>query len=519
MSSSPTEHPGSLVRLPAELLGAIVSQLPNRDLKSLRLICSFLRDRATLRIGRVFISANPRNVEVLRAIADHKTLRMGVTEIIWDDARLKTWEPEDPELDDEWDDDLGGYPGWFERICEQNAEELGGRALYEGDPAGDVAREAQLEAQLPYKASWDYYQQLMQQQNEVLNSGADVDAFRYGLSRFPSLKRITITPGAHGFLYSPLYETPMIRSFPYGFNYLIPRTWPTDEVDDPVAHDWDNGDEDMKNQWRGFRIITRMLAQEDVHHNISEFVVNVHRLNTGLNCHIFDQPCEEYDNFVKLLQRPGFRYLQLSLLVGGLEEQGWPSFRGGYLQRALAEAKDLEHVSLHTNVSRDPGGNRIDQLSGGPSEHFIPLRTIFPFPQWPRLRHWGLSGFLVMQSDVMSILSELPSTVQSVDLSFLRFLDTGGHYRGLLYEMRDTLGWRHRPVEGRPKITLRVDLFVRRPGKAICLSAAAEKFIYGNGKNPFGQENDEKSPHMVREAAGFETDEFNPDHKIANHGI
>ncbi|KAH7113176.1 hypothetical protein B0J13DRAFT_533942 [Dactylonectria estremocensis] len=174
-------------------------------------------------------------------------------------------------------------------------------------------------------------------------------------------------------------------------------------------------------------------------------------------------------------------------------------------------------MSLHTNVSRDPGGRRIDRLSGGSIEHFIPLRTIFPIDKWPRLQHLGLSGFLVMQSDVMSLLSELLSTVRSIDLSFLKFLDTGGHYRGLLCEMRDTLDWRYRPVEERPKITLRIDLFVRRPGNSIWLSRAAEQFIYGNGPNPFGQEND-KSPHRVRKEAGLETDEFNPAYQRPNDG-
>ncbi|KAL6399660.1 F-box domain, cyclin-like [Ilyonectria robusta] len=522
MTSSPTDQPGPLVRLPAELLNAILSQLPNRDLKHLRLTCGFLQDRAHLRIDRVFISANSRNVEVFRAIADHETFRMGVTEVIWDDARLKTWELEDPELDDDWDEDSGGCPDWFERTCEANAEGMIGRAIDEGDPIGDIAREKQLEAQLPYKASWAYYQKLIQQQDEVLASGADIDAFRYGLERFPSLIRVTITPATHGFLFSPLYQTPMIRSFPYGFNYLIPRnTWPTIEHDEPEAHLWNDGgpgDEEMKNQWRGFRVITRILAQEP-HHNISEFVVNVHRLNTGLNCHIFDQPNEEHDNFVKILQRPGFRHLHLSLLVGGLEDQGWSSYRNGYLQLALAEAKDLEHMSLHTNVCRDPGGRRIDRLSGGPIEDFIPLRTIFPIDKWPRLQHLGLAGFLVMQSDVMSLLSGLPSTVRSIDLSFLKFLDTGGHYRGLLWEMRDKLDWRYRPVEERPKITLRIDLFVRRPGKCICLSRAAEEVIYGYGPNPFGQENDDRSPHLVREATGIEIDEFNPAYQRPNSGI
>ncbi|KAH7140069.1 hypothetical protein B0J13DRAFT_609188 [Dactylonectria estremocensis] len=396
-------------------------------------------------------------------------------------------------------------------IWEANAEEMGGRALCEGDPIGDIAREKQLEAQLLYRASWNYYQKLIQQQDEVLASGADIDAFRYGLECFPSLTRITITLATYGFPFLPLHQTPMIRSFPYGFNYLIPRTWPTIEHDEPEAHLWNNegpSDEEIKNKWRGFRVITRILAQEL--HNISEFIVNVHCLNTGLNCHIFDQPNEEYNNFVKMLQRPGFRHLHLSLLVGGLEDQDWSSYRNGYLQLALAEAKDLEHMSLHTNVSRDPSGRRIDRLSGGSIEHFIPLRSIFPIDKWPRLQRLGLSGFLGPGGPRDALGLRTIKVVKD-------YQDTGGHYKGLLCEMHDTLDWRYRPVEERPKITFRIDLFIRRPGKSIWLSRAAEEFIYGNGPNPFGQEND-KSPHRVRKAAGIETDEFNPAYQRPNDG-
>jgi hypothetical protein len=79
-----------------------------------------------------------------------------------------------------------------------------------------------MEAQLPLNVSYAYYQGLLMQQESVLSTQADIEALKYGITRFPALKRITITPAAHGTLYTPLYETPMIRAFPCGFNYLIP---------------------------------------------------------------------------------------------------------------------------------------------------------------------------------------------------------------------------------------------------------------------------------------------------------
>ncbi|QKX60993.1 uncharacterized protein TRUGW13939_08139 [Talaromyces rugulosus] len=78
-----------LLLLPLELLTYIFDILPNRDLKSARLTCRGLGNAIRLRIDRVFISANPRNVEVARAIADDENYRRGVVEVIWDDSLLQ----------------------------------------------------------------------------------------------------------------------------------------------------------------------------------------------------------------------------------------------------------------------------------------------------------------------------------------------------------------------------------------------------------------------------------------------
>lgn len=59
--------------------------------------------------------------------------------------------------------------------------------------------------------------------------------------------------------------------------------------------------------------------------------------------------------------------------------------------------------------------------------HFIPLQSIFPVERWPKLQHFGLSNFLIMQSDVISLLAALPSPLRSVERSFLEYLDHGGN--------------------------------------------------------------------------------------------
>lgn len=78
----------SLPALPFKLWGYITSHLSNTDIKSLRLVCSKFNNEVFLRLDRVFISANPLNIEVFRNIASHDKFRYLVTEIVWDEARL-----------------------------------------------------------------------------------------------------------------------------------------------------------------------------------------------------------------------------------------------------------------------------------------------------------------------------------------------------------------------------------------------------------------------------------------------
>ncbi|KFY16968.1 hypothetical protein V492_00977 [Pseudogymnoascus sp. VKM F-4246] len=410
-----------LTLLPSELQAHIVSGLNNRDKKNLRLTYRTLRDRSPLRIDRLFLSANVHNVEVFCAIADHKIFRKGVTEVIWDDALL----------------------------AESNKHRKGNDV---DDLPQHLERAKQMEAQLPLNVSYAYYQGLLMQQESVLSTQADIEALKYGITRFPALKRITITPAAHGALYTPLYETPMIRAFPYGFNYLIPRAWPTVEpgFSPCEAPPWDT--EAEKNKWRGFRIVLRTLAEQE--HHISEFILDVNGLCTGLNCHVFDEPCEEYEDLVALLRKPDFNRIDLGLLVSTQQDEGWPSFRSGHLKHALGEAKDLQHVA-----------------------------TASTFRDF-RLR----------------------------ELSFLHFYGDG-NYRNLLCDMRDKLGWRDRSASERPKVIIGVGgggLVAVHVGRATWVGDEVSEFLYGDGLNPFGREGDSFSPNQIRLGFGVERDEFEP---------
>lgn len=80
-----------VANLPVELILLICARLSNSDIKSLRLTCTRISNIAQLRLTRVFLSADPTNIRVFRAIADHEQYRKQITEIIYDDARFTHW--------------------------------------------------------------------------------------------------------------------------------------------------------------------------------------------------------------------------------------------------------------------------------------------------------------------------------------------------------------------------------------------------------------------------------------------
>ncbi|KAJ6017488.1 hypothetical protein N7451_000867 [Penicillium sp. IBT 35674x] len=511
-----------LFRLPFELWDAVLSYLSNQDIKSMRLVCRQFSITATLPFQQVFLSANPLTIEVFHAIADHEIFRHRVTEIIWDDTRFIGGPPKvicAPGWDDEmmsdgeesyWGDEpycdrdlecgdrdeeyLGSQdqtecPWWFWEECYYNLGEVRYRRSRDVDRPDHLARSEQIAAQPPWRECWEYYQGLLRQQGDVLAASSDENAFLYGLERFPSLSKITITPSAHGYLFSPLYATPMIRAFPRGFNYPIPHgwSWPIFR-ESPLAYSWNRLDEAHRDKFRGFRIVMRALAEEE--HNISQLIIDAYQQPTGINCTIFDEPCEEYDNLVKVLQHPGFRRLDLALIVRGNEHPmvDWRSFRNGRLRQGLSQASDMEEFRLRTTAS--PTHLGIPEAA----HNFIPLLSIFPFEKWSKLHHFELSRFFVKDFDIISMLAALPLTVRSVQLGFLSFVESGGSWYSLAMEMRkqiqENILWSDRDTTSHPKITI-VDSGIADPwhkfphGRAVWIEKELHDFLYRKGQMPF----------------------------------
>ncbi|KAL6910198.1 hypothetical protein GGI43DRAFT_426975 [Trichoderma evansii] len=477
-----------------ELIENLVSHLDNRSIKNLRLTCRFF-SATKLRIGRVFLSANPLNINVLRSIANHDVYRQDVIELIYDDAHLCHFRtdhsnplPEDvsrmyfdrPMTDVEW----------FQAERDRNIQELRHRRKAD-DPSRpeNLIISQQANVELSLEESWAYYQDLVRQQDDMIAHRADVEAFRYALQRFPALRRVTVTPAAHGWLFTPLYETPMIRAFPYGFNYPIPRGWPTKL---PNLAPW----EDSKARWRGYCLVTRALAQERSHHRVSELHIDSHYLQTVLNCRIFEQSSQEYSDFVSCLQHPNLKKLHLSLMV----EFSWTAFRRDLLRDALAKTSELEHFSLET------GMDLYDFAPEYYSHHEWPpaLQNFLPVNCWTRLQYFRLWNFPVDSANLILTLSQLPA-LQSLELGFLTI--RSGTQRKLLEDMRDSLRWHERLTH--PKVKFAVSYLSPNryiQGRAIWINEEVEKFLYHGGENPFDEENDDE----VRYDMGVVIDAYDP---------
>ncbi|KFY05557.1 hypothetical protein V492_08454 [Pseudogymnoascus sp. VKM F-4246] len=505
---SPTQRNPAICLLPAEIVKTILDQVPNSTIKNLRLTCRAFREIAALRLSRVFISANPRNIEVFTAIAKHDFFRSQITEIIWDDTLVHTrsdeYYYEDEDGDENGIDWRGDVPGWFRHSCRENISNLEWYRDDDFDRPSLVARKQQIRQQMPMEHAWAYYQELLEEQRSVLDSNAHIEALEKHIGSFTALQRVTITAATHGWLYNPLYETPMIRAFPRGFNYHIPRTWPITDTFTPECNEWDEDGSD----WQGFRTVTRVLAEGRDFGRVVDLRVDAHELEIGLNSRVFEKENRTLSDFEAVLSRPDFEHLQLDLMVDPHYRQA-DVFRSGLLKRVLARAscgQGLKSLSLRTNMDMYRTTDDCDWN--------VPLTTIFTPTSYSRLEHFGLSRFYVKQDDLLSLLASMPKTLRSVELSILDLIDEKNSYRTLLWGIRDTLGWKER--NPRPTLVVGTDLPHPQPGRALWLKHELYNFLYDDGNNPFGNDPKVRQPDAMRFGFGWEIDCFDPDHKRPN---
>lgn len=506
-SSSSRQRP-EILRLPVEIVTWISTHLPNCDIKNLRLTCLFFSVTLRLRLDRVFLSANPRNVEVFQAIANHEVYRARVTELIWDDAlliddRIERRPPSGDYYEDDYYPDSEDYldeeppwPRWYRNPCKDNLNEVMSLKGFDVERPDHVARAQQVAALLPMEEAWAHYQELLQQQREVLGSQAHIRALEGAISSFPALRRVTITCAAHGRLFNPLYETPMIRALPRGFNYPIPRGWPVTGLAQPLCPDWD----DDGGYWQGLRAVLRVLARNQDLGRVTEMRVDANWLETGLNSRLFEEPCPALADFEAVLARPNFKHLHLDLLVHPFDLEA-EVYRRGLLKEALAGAADgqgLEHLTFKTNAEDS-------------DYWYVPLDTVFPKSSLSSLRHFGLSRFSVKQDDLLALLAALPPSVCTIELGLLRFVKGCGSHRTLLRQIRDTLDWQDRVP--RPKLSIVMGGHWQIPGRLIWVEEEVDAFLYHGAGNPFGEGPEATWENQAREGVGVVKDAFDPEHE------
>ncbi|KAF5691477.1 hypothetical protein FCIRC_430 [Fusarium circinatum] len=459
---------GLLGRLPAEVLNQVFSQLRNIDLKTLRQTCTYIKDSTHLRLVRLFLSPNLRDIEVFRAVADHKTFRLQVTEIIYDDARFDAaHEMEWPSWYDEERDigEVTGVPEWYRHVYRENRGMIG---WYK--PRHSQVKEA-FEHPLSPAEAFNHFKRLWQEQQETIATNRDAYALKYGLLRFPNLRRMV-----------PLVKT---------------------HSNFPEARDWNRSEKD---KWRGYCLVSHIVAQhlrENPESKLADLAIDTNHLRTGISCRMFDDAeNSEIEDLKTILSHPGFASLDLSLHCGNQCNMNWCSFRSNHLRSTLSMARDIQHFSLLTNVVYVDDFYDSDDSDGEEVDHFVPLQSIFPVNDWHQLRHFGLCRFIVKKDNVIKFLGALPPTLESVELSFFIFMPDSGDYHSLVHDMREKLGWRERDAENQPKIVVRVDVRVARIHGAVMMDVSREvtSFMYQDGENPFEEDEGSVEDPYIRQS-------------------
>lgn len=130
---------------------------------------------------------------------------------------------------------------------------------------------------------------------------------------------------------------------------------------------------------------------------------------------------------------------------------------------------------------------------------------------WP----WGM---LVDIDKLIAVLGALPSTLRSVELSFLLFKTNAPRtYYDLLEAMRDKLQWRERAENERPRVTVHFGPSRGRP-TYLCVDHYVNEYLYGQEvPNPFSG----GPPSFAKgnSAEAVQRHRFHPDFKCPDGAI
>jgi hypothetical protein len=399
-----------LLKLPEELLVLVGSLISNKEIKQLRLASRECRDHFILRIERVYISPNATNLEVFSAILEHPQYRPQIKQIIWDDALLEEFVPQEERFNYEEafrPHTSGDFECFLDDYLEQCFPEgpkqfaaakkwfMTGQRLEE-DTAGSLTIQENL----------DIYRRLYEDQTRIIQEKADVLAFRRGLAEFPVLQRITLTSEAHRpAVHRPCHITPMIQSLP--INFMYPCPWP-----------WNARGGGGDGSWHGMSVVLDELVRSK--RTLPEFVVENKYEAAGIAQRFFDGISQDSRNFDQLVTSGALRRLDLALDV----ERGENNMSDALnfvpfarLRNVLSKAVSMEHFSLSASTGPRHTDNMIEFDGACEILKAIPIR------HWSSLRHLGLSSVPVRLEHFLKFLSRLPPTIQSLVFVDVQFRD------------------------------------------------------------------------------------------------
>lgn len=261
---------------------------------------------------------------------------------------------------------------------------------------------------MSYDQSFNHYEGICADQEFNIKYGWDAGAFRSGLAWFPNLRRVIVTSQTYGQSYlAPRYMTPMIRSFPPGFNYTLPQPWigPDDIRIDGTVKFIEPSFEKRAKHWHGVYVVAVSLNTRS--HKVREFVVEASRQPVGIDYALFHVPRWQLYSFMGVFK--SLERLDLALNTKGASASEWTFLRGGLLREALAEAHHLTHFSFQISPWLDLKRSFMD-------DKYVPLFEIFPVYCWHNLRHLSLMGLHADIDDLVLFLTGLSPRVQQVEL-------------------------------------------------------------------------------------------------------
>ena len=198
-SSSIVDTPASIQTarvpyLPPEILRLIANLLLKSDLKCLRVVSKSWHALVTdLLFDRVFVSPRARDLEVLKSISAHATIRTKVKELIYDTSHFSHMSGEDYFArahmiieDSEWSKSHSQliYPRNFRRFV---------RAVH-ANVAYDVLLRKYANT-LFIRKGFEDWQRYFLDEKERLDTGTFFSDFCTGIKALPNLRRLTMNSG------------------------------------------------------------------------------------------------------------------------------------------------------------------------------------------------------------------------------------------------------------------------------------------------------------------------------------